>query len=206
VKVIRWLRDALIVVGLLGGMVAVGTPRSAFIVMFSILGGAFLLYVVFPLFLDPWAAPSPAASFGLRGEADRDVGLRGCLGVGFHRRPHRVERVLRRPGSPCLRRRRARIRGADRARLVGRGASSSTSPISKTTRAGRKASRRLRTVRWCRSHRQGDRLAARTPGSKATEASKAAPAPALNCGFLTHDQPLVLVVEDMPGSATSAAG
>jgi hypothetical protein len=50
--VIRRLRDALIVIGCLGGMVAVGTPRSAYIVMFSILSGAFLLYVVFPLFLE----------------------------------------------------------------------------------------------------------------------------------------------------------
>lgn len=51
-KVIRWLLEALMAIGLLGVMVAVGTPRSAFIVLFSILGGAFLLYVVFPLFLD----------------------------------------------------------------------------------------------------------------------------------------------------------
>ncbi len=51
-KVIRRLRDALVVIVCLGGMVAIGTPRSAFIVLFSLIGAAFLLFWVFPLFLE----------------------------------------------------------------------------------------------------------------------------------------------------------
>lgn len=66
-KVIGRLRDAVIVIVCLGGMVAVGTPRSAYIVLFSILGGAFLLFVVFPLFLEHGLPPL------LRGRPDSEV-------------------------------------------------------------------------------------------------------------------------------------
>lgn len=66
-KVIRRLRDALIVIICLGGMVAIGTPRSAFIVLFSLIGAAFLLYRGFPLFLE-YGLPRL-----LRGRSDSEV-------------------------------------------------------------------------------------------------------------------------------------
>ena len=187
-KVIGRLRDALIVVVCLGGMVAVGVPPQRLHRAVQHRRRSVSAVRGVPAVPRARAAPSPAASSGLRGEADTDVGLRGRLGVCFHRRPDRVELVLRRPRSPCLHRRPARIRGrpalvgrVDRGRVVGRGASSSTSPINETTRAGSKAANR-RAVSGCRNHRAANRLAARTPGSKATEASKAAPAPTLNYG------------------------